>query len=209
MFWKPGNSDLEPTTLALHFLQPSRDSLIEEPEVVASCVVDRVLRILHPLLSQTGPVIVRCAPLLCEWGSDDCAMEWWESIRHVPSFENGSLLLFGVDPRPNLRRAFVVTITGRLKGLMSAFGDKLKHHRHNRLLFIAEIHPEIRLQEFLYLSPAMTSIGELHADGRFEAAFDLIEYAPEMTDTLARLMADFEFSSAASRQLQRLIAPSQ
>jgi hypothetical protein len=209
MLRKPGNADLEPTTLALHFLQPTRDSLIEEPEVVATCLVERVLRILLPMLSQTGPVIVRCAPILHEWGSDDCAMEWWESICRVPSFENGSLLLFGVDPRPNLRRAFVVTITGRLKGLMSAFGEKLKHHRHDRLLFIAEIDPKIRLQEFLYLSPAMTQIGELHPDGRFEASFDLIEYAPEMIDMLARLVAEFDFSSAASRQLQRLIAPSE
>src|SRR3982751_1143247 len=112
---KPENANRDPITLALHFLLPTNRSQIEEPEVVATRLVERVLRSLQPLLAQTGPVIVRCAPLLYEWGSDDCAMEWWESISRAPSFQNGSLILFGIDLRPNLRRAFVVTISGRLR----------------------------------------------------------------------------------------------
>ena len=207
MSQKPANAHRKPVTLALHFLQPTRPRDIQEPAVVATFLVERVLRVLRTLLPEIGPVIVRCAPLLTEWGSDDGAMDWWDSMRPVRSFENGSLSLFGADSRPNLRRVWVVSLTGRLKGLLSTLGEPLKHHIKQRLLFIAEIDPENRLHELLYLSPAMTPIGEMHSDGRFEAAFDLIEYAPEMTDMLDRLLGETSFSMTAVRQLQKLVAP--
>jgi len=200
------NDDLDVMTLAMHFLLPTARRQVEEIQVVATRLVERVIRAMQPLLGCTGTVIVRAAPLLTDWVAHDCATEWWESIQHLPRFENGTLLLFGIDPSPSLERAFVVTVTGRLKGLINDIGRKLKHHRKNRLLFIAQIDPHNRIQELLYLSPAMIPIGELDPQGGFEASFDLIEYTPEMTDMLAHLLGEFTLSNSAWRQLEKLVA---
>jgi hypothetical protein len=143
--------------------------------------------------------------------SDDVAIRWFNAMVRRPQaegrrhhFESGSMVLFGLDEVPDLRRAFVVTMTGKVHGIFDQLGRKLRRFRKYRVLLITELDSGDALQDALYRGVLMTPIGELRAGGSFEAAFDLVEYLPYILDVFERNFRDVSFGEVAWRQLQGL-----
>jgi hypothetical protein len=198
---------IDPISIAFHFkcrTHGRRDAI----EDVATRSLERVLRVVRPRLQHTGPLLVRMDVLL---HSSDLGSEvdraWRRSLTTSTRYDGIRVTFDGIAHLCDADDIFAVTLTGKLRGLLSELSYPLERYRRNGFLFSMEICRRDASQSCVYLGVNATPVGVLHPDGTLESTIEsLLLFQPQLDQLLARLGIQSILSNAGLASLQRIVS---
>ncbi|WP_394790350.1 hypothetical protein [Rhodoferax sp.] len=181
---------MDAISIAFHFNCEYRGRP-DRVELIAARVFERVLRAALPLLSQTGPLLVRMDQLL---GSVHVGSQiderWRQTIKDAKLCDGVGVIVFGIDALPSVNRIFSLTLSGRLSGRIYQLSNALARYQRNRFLFSMQVDSNNSCHEAIYLSANATNIGVLRPNMTFDMAWECLresELKPEVSRALAEL----------------------